>query len=146
MFLKILQTSPKNTCVGVFWMNFQSFNLQVFYKETPAEVFSCDISKIIRASILKNICQRLLLEVFYKKAVLKDFTIFTGRKWLVISVLWKNLSICWHNVVASYPKTPVFESLFNSEYCKMFKSTYFEEHLQTAASENLFIKIINKEN
>ena len=46
---------------------------------------------------------------------------------------------------ASYRKTPVLESLFNSEYCKIFKITYFEEHLQTAASENVFIKIIHKE-
>ena len=39
----------------------------------------------------------------------------------------------------------MLESLFNSEYCKIFKSTYFEEHLQTAASKNAFIKIIHKE-
>ena len=32
------------------------------------------------------------------------------------------------------------ESLFNFEYCEIFKSTYFEEHLRTAASENVFIK------
>ena len=44
----------------------------------------------------------------------------------------------------SYKKIPVLESLFNSEYCEFFyKSTYFEEHLQTAASENVFIKIIH---
>ena len=40
----------------------------------------------------------------------------------------------------------LFESLFNSEYCEIFQSTYFQEHLQTAASENVFIKIIRKEN
>ena len=44
-------------------------------------------------------------------------------------------------MAASYRKTPVLESLFNSEYCEIFKSTYFEEHFQTAASENkLLIK------
>ena len=32
------------------------------------------------------------------------------------------------------------QSLFSYEYCKIFKSNYFEEHLQTAASE----AIINK--
>ena len=95
---------------------------------------------------MKNICKRLLLEVFYKKAFLKNFAIFTGRKWLVISVLWKNLSICHYHVAASYTKTPVLKSLFNSEYCEIFQSTHFEEHLQTAASENVFIKIIHKEN
>ena len=49
------------------------------------------------------------------------------------------------HVAASYRKTPVLESVFNSEYCEIFKSTYFEEHLQTVASENVFIKIIHKE-
>ena len=31
----------------------------------------------------------------------------------------------------------MLESLFNSEYCKNFYSTHFEEHLRTAASENV---------
>ena len=44
-------------------------------------------------------------------------------------------------MAASYTKTPVLESLFNSQYCEIFQSTYFEEHLQTAASENVFILI-----
>ena len=37
-------------------------------------------------------------------------------------------------MAASYRKTPVLESLFNFEYYDIFKSAYFEEHLQTAAS------------
>ena len=49
-------------------------------------------------------------------------------------------------MAASYKKTLVLESLFNPEYCEIFQSTYFEEHLETAASENVFIKIIDKEN
>ena len=49
-------------------------------------------------------------------------------------------------MAASYTKAPVLESLFNSEYCEIFQNTYFEEHLQMAASENVFIKIIHKEN
>ena len=46
-------------------------------------------------------------------------------------------------MAASYMATPVLESL-TSEYCKIFKSIYFEKHLQTtgtAASENVFIKL-----
>ena len=35
----------------------------------------------------------------------------------------------------------MLESLFNSEYFDIFKSTYFEEHLRTAASENVFMKL-----
>ena len=30
--------------------------------------------------------------------------------------------------------------LANSEYCEIFKIIYYEEHLQTAASENVFMK------
>ena len=44
-------------------------------------------------------------------------------------------------MTTSYKKTPVLESLFNSEYCKIFESTYFEEHLRPAASENVFMKL-----
>ena len=44
-------------------------------------------------------------------------------------------------VTASYRKTPVLEPFFNSEYCKIFKCIYFEEHLRTAASENVFMKL-----
>ena len=38
-------------------------------------------------------------------------------------------------------KTAALESLFNSEYCEIFKSTYFDEHLRMAASENVFMKL-----
>ena len=33
------------------------------------------------------------------------------------------------------------ESLFNSEYSEIFESSYFEEYLRTAASENVFMKL-----
>ena len=35
----------------------------------------------------------------------------------------------------------MLESLFSPEYCEIFKTTYFEEHLRTAASENVFMKL-----
>ena len=38
-------------------------------------------------------------------------------------------------------RTAVLEFLFNSRYCEIFKNTYFEEHLGTAASENVFMKL-----
>ena len=55
-------------------------------------------------------------ELFYKKTVVKKLAIFTEKK-------------------------PLLGSLFNSEYYEIFKSTYFEEHLRTAASENAFLKL-----
>ena len=44
-------------------------------------------------------------------------------------------------MAASYRKTSVLEFLFNSEYCEIFKSAYFEEHKRTATSENVFMKL-----
>ena len=44
-------------------------------------------------------------------------------------------------MAASSRETHVLGPLVNSEYCEIFQSTYFEEHLQTAASENVFILI-----
>ena len=44
-------------------------------------------------------------------------------------------------MAASSRETHVLGPLVNSEYCEIFQSTYFEEHLQTAASENVFIFI-----
>ena len=47
------------------------------------------------------------------------------------------------NIHKTNRKTHVLESGFKLEYhnCEIFKSTYFEEHLGTAASENMFIKL-----
>ena len=53
------------------------------------------------------------------------------RRCAIKKVLLKNQQIQFHR------KTPLLESLFNSEYCKIFKSNYFKEHLRTAASENV---------
>ena len=46
-------------------------------------------------------------------------------------------------MAASYRETRVLESLFHSEYCEIFKSTYFEEHLLTATSVNVSMKLRN---
>ena len=51
---------------------------------------------------------------------------------------------------SQYSQDEQENSCVDSEYCEIFKSTYFGEHLQAAASENVFlklrkIKIIHKE-
>ena len=51
-----------------------------FLKRDSNMCFPVKFAKVLRTPILKNICERLPLEVFYKKAVLKNFAIFTGRK------------------------------------------------------------------
>ena len=52
-----------------------------------------------------------------KKAILKTFAVFTGKH------------LCWGFLLR--PATQVF---FSCEYYEIFKNTYFEEHLPTAAS------------
>ena len=54
-----------------------------------------------------------------KKCVLKNFAIFTGKQ------LFKDLQF--------YEKETLTQVFF-CEYCKIFKNTYFEEHLRTVAS------------
>ena len=41
-------------------------------------------------------------------------------------------------------KTPLMKCLFNLKYREIFKSTYYEEHLRTAASGNVFFDEIEK--
>ena len=56
-----------------FFIELQACSLQVFYKETPTQhkCFPVKFAKVLRTPFLKNICKRLLPEVFYKKAVFK---------------------------------------------------------------------------
>ena len=35
----------------------------------------------------------------------------------------------------------MLESLFNSGYWEMFKNSYFEEHMRTATSEDMLMKL-----
>ena len=44
-------------------------------------------------------------------------------------------------MAASYRETPVLAPLFNSEYCQIFTGIFFEEHLRTAASEYVLMKV-----
>ena len=55
-------------------------------------------------------------EVFYKKTVLKSFSTFTGKH---------------HHYQKETPT-----QVFSCEYCEIFRNTYFEEYLRTAAFEN----------
>ena len=41
--LKILEISQENTCAGVFLVKLQVFSQQVFKKETPTQMLSCEV-------------------------------------------------------------------------------------------------------
>ena len=80
MFLKNLETSQENTCVEAFFNKVAGLELGSFFtKRLQYKCFPVTFAKLLSATILKNICKRLLLEV-YIKAVLKNFAIDTGRK------------------------------------------------------------------
>ena len=59
----------------------------------------------------------------FLKAALKNFAVFTGKH------------LCWSLFLIKFiyqKESPT--QMFFCEYCKIFKNTYFEEHLQTDAS------------
>ena len=57
-----------------------------------------------------------------KKGVLKNSAIFTGKH------------LCWSPFFIKL-KTVTPTKVFSCEYCEVFKNTYFENHLKTAAFE-----------
>ena len=57
LFLKILQYSQKNTCVGVsLLIKMQAFSPVILLKK---QAFSVNIAKFLRIPVLKNMCERL---------------------------------------------------------------------------------------
>ena len=73
MFLKILQTLQENACVGVFFMKLQTFSLQVFKKQTPTQVLSCEVCKTLKNTYFEEYLQTAASESvpFIKKPFLK---------------------------------------------------------------------------
>ena len=78
--------------------------------------------------------------MFYKKALLKNFSIFTGKylRWNIFLNKVATLQAC--NFIKRDSNTGV-----SCEYFEIFKNTYFEKHLRTTASalmnyENLRVK------
>ena len=66
--------------------------------------------------------------VFFKKAVLKNFALSTGNTCVGV----RFLKSCRPLDLQLYEKdTPA--QVFSCEYFRIFSSTYFEKHLQTAA-------------
>ena len=70
-----------------------------------------------------------------------------------ISAFWAallkqgNLSICYYQLAKKNTFLKNFSYWLlptNSEHCEIFKSIYYEEHLQTAASNNVLMKLKKK--
>ena len=130
MFLKISQTPQENTCVGVFYYEVASLQPASFLKrDSNTSAFLWSLRNYFEHLFWRTSANDCLWRCSIKKLFLKTLLYLQDKH---VNILW-------------LLKTLVLESLFNPEYCEIFKSTYFEEHLQTAATENVFIKIINKE-
>ena len=99
------------------------WDLQIFLVETIPHILF-----MIKRRRLMPIIKQLLYQTgksshqicFIKKAVCKDFAIFTG----IWNLFWDEVEIkrLWHK--------------FSSEYFKVFNNTCFDKHLRMAASEN----------
>ena len=68
-------------------------------------------------------------EALYKKAVRKNFAIFTRP------VLKSLLNKVAGRKVCNFIEKDSPTQMFSCEHCKISKSTYFQEHLRTAASK-----------
>ena len=67
MFLKILQYSLENTCVGVFFSKIARLQgCNFIKKKLQHRCFRVKFEKFLRTLILKNICKRLLLTTLSK--------------------------------------------------------------------------------
>ena len=78
-------------------------------------------------SLVIDIFQKQPLELLYKKAVLKNFLIFTGKH-----LSWRLFLIKLHAFLELYLRETQTWA-FSCEYCKTFKNTYLEEDLQNTA-------------
>ena len=87
VFLKILQTSQENTCVGVFFNKVAGLQAADFFRKGSNTEVSCEVCETFKNTYFEEHLQTTASKAFYKKAVLKNFAIFTGRKYLVIRVL-----------------------------------------------------------
>ena len=102
----------------MYWICTEGLVRKIYKSQTILKD-SADVILLRPLDFEKNVLKLL------KKAVLKNFTIFTGKH------------LCWSLFLI---KLPAFR--FSCEYCEIFKKTYLEKHLWTAASENNHSNII----
>ena len=69
-------------------------------------------------------------EVFFKKGVLKNFANLTEKH------------LCWSLFLIKMEAWETPAQMFSCEISKIFKNTYFEEHLRTTADQMICNKIL----
>ena len=78
MFLKISKNSQENTCAWVsFLIKLQSWGLQLYWKETPAQVFPCEFCEIFKTTF------------FYRTPPMAAFLMIFSLLWDFQKILWE---------------------------------------------------------
>ena len=83
VFLKILQISQENACVGVW-------RPATLLKKDSNTSLILKFAKFLRASIVKNICEQLLLEFLFF-----SYKNFTFKIEALHSGVWKKINSCF---------------------------------------------------
>ena len=108
-----------NVWIWFFSLNINTFNTLLWcFNWWP---WTCQIQKNIPLTFIKS----RFSQMFFQKSVLENFAIFTGKRCFGLNLFFKKKQRAWR------PLTQVF----SFKYCEIFKNTFFEEHLQTAASD-----------
>ena len=84
MFLKISLNSQENTSVGVSYLiKLQVSSLQLYYKETPTQVLSCEFCQFFKSAFfveyIGTAASDSRPDIFCKRAFLKNFENFTRK-------------------------------------------------------------------
>ena len=87
----------KHLCWSLILWSCKPSACKFFKKRLQHKCFPVKFPKLLRIPILRNICKRLLLEVLYKKVVLKNFAILTEWKKPVIGVCEKAVLGGWYS-------------------------------------------------
>ena len=80
VFKNFANFTGKQLCGSLFLWSYKLPTRKVFKNRLQHKCFPVKFERLLRTAILKNICKRLLLDLFYKKAFPKNCAIFTGRK------------------------------------------------------------------
>ena len=114
----LLFTSKKNTILYLITRDF----LKISGYRITLKLQKSDVTRSYHS--LPTVIQKQPPDLFYKKGVLKNFAKFTGTHLCLSLFLVKPL------------KKETLAQVFSCEFCEIFKSTFFTEHLRATASDD----------
>ena len=122
----------------VYWIHFQNIHA-LTYRKTSLHTLLLLAFKIIESlQCILTSFRSSHRRCSVKKGIFKNFANFTGKYqcWgLFLIKLQERLQFYWK-------ETPIL--VFSYEICEISKNIYFEEHLQTTASEVYYFSVLEK--